>query len=76
MKIYAEPVRIDGRIVKTYERNFRKQKIKSFYDNTLKKNPKAFEELEKEFYKTIKEKQCDYNLCNYVWKVLISVNKG
>ena len=41
-----------------------------------KKNPKAFEELEKEFYKTVKEKQCDYNLCNYVWKVLISVNKG
>jgi hypothetical protein len=42
----------------------------------LKKNPKAFETLEKEFFEVTKEKQCDFNLCNYVWKVLIAANKG
>ena len=44
--------------------------------SVAKKNPKAFEALEKEFFEVTKEKQCDFNLCNYVWKVLISANKG
>ena len=44
--------------------------------SVAKKNPKAFEVLEKEFFEVTKEKQCDFNLCNYVWKVLIAANKG
>jgi DNA polymerase-3 subunit alpha len=44
--------------------------------SVAKKNPKAFETLEKEFFEVTKEKQCDFNLCNYVWKVLIAANKG
>lgn len=44
--------------------------------SVAKKNPKAFEALEKEFFEITKEKQDDFNLCNYVWKVLIEANKG
>lgn len=58
------------------KRNLKRQKIKSFYDNNVKKNPKDFDALQEEYYKTIKEKNLDYKLCDYVWKVLISMSKG
>ena len=41
-----------------------------------KKNPTAFDELTKEFYKNAQEKRLDLNFCHYVWDVLISMNKG
>lgn len=41
-----------------------------------KKNPAEFEKLEEEYYQNIKDKNLSYNLCNYVWKVLVSMSKG
>ena len=41
-----------------------------------KKNPKEFDELTEEYYKNIKEKNLSYNLCNYVWKVLVAYSRG
>ena len=37
-----------------------------------KKNPAAFDALEKEYFQVIKEKGLSENLCKYVWSVLIS----
>lgn len=41
-----------------------------------KKNPAEYDKLTKEYFEVTKEKQCEYNLCNYVWNVLIAMNKG
>ena len=41
-----------------------------------KKNPKEFDELTIEYYNNIKEKNLSYNLCNYVWKVLVAYSRG
>ena len=41
-----------------------------------KKNPAGFMELEKEFYQNIEDKGLSYNLCHYVWSVLVSTSKG
>lgn len=41
-----------------------------------KKNPAEFEKLEEEYYQNIKDKNLSYNLCNYVWRVLVSMSKG
>lgn len=41
-----------------------------------KKNPKAYVELQQEFYKNIEEKHLSSKLCHYVWDVLISMNRG
>lgn len=41
-----------------------------------KKNPAAFLELEKEYYQAITDKNLSYNLCHYVWSVLVSTSKG
>lgn len=41
-----------------------------------KKNPKAFMELQEEYFKTIKEKGLSKNLCRYVWNVLVCTSKG
>lgn len=41
-----------------------------------KKDPKAYLELQQEFYKNIKEKKLSDKLCHYVWDVLISMNRG
>ena len=41
-----------------------------------KKNPKGFLEMEQEFYENIEEKGLSYNLCNYVWRVLIGTQRG
>lgn len=57
-------------------RDHKKQKIKNFYDNNVKKNPKDFNALQNEFYEVIKEKNLSYKLCDYVWKILISMSKG
>ena len=42
----------------------------------LKKNPKAYVELQQEFYKNIEEKNLSSKLCHYVWDILISMNRG
>lgn len=41
-----------------------------------KKNPKEFDQLTEEYYNNIKEKNLSYNLCNYVWKVLVAYSRG
>lgn len=41
-----------------------------------KKNPKDYEELEKEFFEVTSQKECDANLCKYVWSNLIALNRG
>ena len=41
-----------------------------------KKNPKAYMELQQEFYDNIKAKNLSSKLCHYVWDVLISMNRG
>lgn len=41
-----------------------------------KKKPKDFVQLEKEFFDNMKEKNLSKNLCNYVWNVLISTQRG
>ena len=41
-----------------------------------KKNPAAYEELQKEYFETVKEKGLSYNLCNYVWNVLVATSRG
>lgn len=42
----------------------------------LKKNPKAYLELQQEFYDNIRKKNLSAKLCHYVWDVLISMNRG
>lgn len=41
-----------------------------------KKNPKAFLELQDEYFKVIKEKGLDETFCKYVWNVLVCTSKG
>ena len=41
-----------------------------------KKNPKDFEQLEKEFFENAEEKQLSPNLTNYVWYQLIYTQRG
>lgn len=41
-----------------------------------KKNPKAFDELEKQFFENAVEKGLSKNLVNYVWNVLIKTQRG
>ena len=41
-----------------------------------KKNPAAYEELQKEYFKTVEEKGLSRNLCNYVWNVLVATSRG
>lgn len=41
-----------------------------------KKNPEAFEKLQKEYFETVKEKGLSKNLCNYVWNVLVCTSRG
>ena len=41
-----------------------------------KKNPTEFEKLEEEYYQNIKDKNLSYNLCNYVWRVLVCMSRG
>ena len=48
----------------------------SLRKSVAKKNPAAFDALEKEFYKTAEEKGCSEKLAKYVWQILISMSKG
>lgn len=41
-----------------------------------KKKPKEYDELTKEFFKQTEERGCEKALCNYVWNVLIAMNRG
>ena len=41
-----------------------------------KKHPKEFDELTEEYYQNIKDKNLSYNLCNYVWRVCVSMSRG
>lgn len=41
----------------------------------MKKNPKEFVQLEKEFFDNVEEKKLSKKLCEYAWK-LVSFNKG
>ena len=41
-----------------------------------KKNPKAFLELQDEYFRVIKEKGLDEKFCKYVWNVLVCTSKG
>ncbi len=41
-----------------------------------KKNPKAYDELTKEYFETCREKDLSMNLCNYVWNVLVATSRG
>lgn len=41
-----------------------------------KKDPKLYEELSQKYYNTVKEKQLDWNLCNYFWKILVEMQHG
>lgn len=41
-----------------------------------KKNPAAYEALQKEYFETVKKKGLSKNLCNYVWNVLVATSRG
>ena len=41
-----------------------------------KKNPAEYEQLTKEYFENVKEKQLSFNLCNYVWNVLVATSRG
>ena len=41
-----------------------------------KKNPKAYDELTKEYFETCKNKGLSPELCNYVWNVLVATSRG
>ena len=41
-----------------------------------KKNPKAYNELEEQFFKRVEEKQLSKKFCDYVWKKQIALSKG
>lgn len=42
----------------------------------VKKNPKEYDELTKEYFEKCKEKGLSENLCNYVWNVLVATSRG
>ena len=44
--------------------------------SVARKNPKDFDQLEKEFYENAREKNLSKNLTNYVWQVLIMTQRG
>ena len=41
-----------------------------------KKNPKAYDELTKEYFETCRKRGLSMNLCNYVWNVLVATSRG
>lgn len=41
-----------------------------------KKNPKAYDELTKEYFETCRKNGLSMNLCNYVWNVLVATSRG
>lgn len=55
-----------------FDLNFADQLRKSI----AKKNPAAYEKLQKQYFETIAEKRLSKNLCNYVWNVLVATSRG
>lgn len=41
-----------------------------------KKNPAAFEKLQKEYFENVEKKGLSKNLCRYVWNVLVCTSRG
>ena len=41
-----------------------------------KKNPVEYEQLTKEYFERVKERELNHNLCNYVWNVLVATSRG
>lgn len=41
-----------------------------------KKQPKEYNQLTEEYFQVMKEKGLSYNLCNYVWNVLVATSRG
>jgi DNA polymerase-3 subunit alpha len=41
-----------------------------------KKNPKDYDKLTKEYFERVKEQNLNFNLCNYVWNVLVATSRG
>ncbi len=41
-----------------------------------KKNPAAYDELQKQYFATVKEKGLSEKLCNYVWNILVATSRG
>ena len=41
-----------------------------------KKNPAAYEALQKEYFERVEERGLSKNLCNYVWNVLVATSRG
>ena len=44
--------------------------------SVAKKDPAAYEELEKIYFERVREKGLSKNLCNYVWKVCVATSRG
>lgn len=42
----------------------------------MKKSPKDYEQLTKEYFEAVEEKGLSKNLCNYVWNVLVATSRG
>lgn len=42
----------------------------------MKKNPKEYEQISKEFFEKVEEEKLDKNFCNYVWNVQIALSRG
>lgn len=41
-----------------------------------KKNPAEYDKLTEEYFAAVKEKGLSFNLCNYVWNVLVATSRG
>lgn len=41
-----------------------------------KKNPKDYDQLTKEYFERVKERNLSFNLCSYVWNVLVATSRG
>ena len=41
-----------------------------------KKNPAEYEQLTREYFANVEDKQLSPNLCNYVWNVLVATSRG
>ena len=41
-----------------------------------KKNPAEYDKLTTEYFNRVKEKNLNFNLCNYVWNVLVATSRG
>lgn len=42
----------------------------------MKKNPREYDRITEEYFKTTKEKRLSEKLCDYVWKNLVATSKG